>query len=96
MSVDVVRKAEQGRQTPGLPTLHKLAAALDVEVSTLLRKPSTLPAPTEHSGALAMRRAATSIVDDLLDTHPDTLPASPRPGARGRHLRLGELLGWPV
>ena len=76
VSVDVIRKAEQGRQTPSLSTLHKIASALDSEISALLSKPSTLPQPTDHSGVLAMRRAVTGI-DDLLDEDSDTPPASP-------------------
>jgi transcriptional regulator with XRE-family HTH domain len=102
VSVDVVRKAEQGRKIPSLPTLHKLASALDVELSTLLSKPHTLPAPTEHSGVLAMRRAVSGI-DDLLDANPDVAQftsAQARSAATyawgsywaGRYGHLGEVL----
>jgi tetratricopeptide (TPR) repeat protein len=75
---------------------------LDVETSELLRKPTTLPQPTDHSGLLAMRRALTSI-DDLLDEQPSPSTLSLSDARRtvdyawgsywaGRYEQLGDML----
>jgi len=65
VSLDLIRKLEQEvRYTASVASLHKIARALDVETGELLAKTSVLPAPTESSGVVAMRRALTGI-DDL-------------------------------
>lgn len=70
VSLDLVRKLEQGvRHSASLPSIHKLARALDVEITKLLDKEAALPQPTENSGVVALRRAVTGI-DDLLDDFP--------------------------
>ncbi|WP_235989800.1 helix-turn-helix domain-containing protein [Streptomyces ureilyticus] len=49
LSVDVVRKLEQGvRQTARLTTLNALARALDVEPSTLVGQPATFEVRDEE------------------------------------------------
>ncbi|WP_156994475.1 helix-turn-helix domain-containing protein, partial [Pseudonocardia acaciae] len=66
VSLDLIRKLEQGvRHTASLPSLHKLARALDVDIVRLLGKEVALPQPSENSGVVALRRAVTGI-DDLL------------------------------
>jgi len=62
VSTDIVRKLEQGtRQTASLATLHRIAAALDVDVSELLARPPARidTADQEDSGTLALRHAVT-------------------------------------
>ncbi|MGH3832069.1 MAG: helix-turn-helix domain-containing protein [Pseudonocardiaceae bacterium] len=59
VSVDVIRKLEQRRKhSVRLPTLHKLATGLGVEVTGLLGDPPALSAEQDESPALvAVRRA---------------------------------------
>lgn len=59
VSIDVIRKLEQHRKhSVRLPTLHKLAAGLRVEVTGLLGDPPALSAEPDESPALvAVRRA---------------------------------------
>ncbi|HZG91344.1 MAG TPA: helix-turn-helix transcriptional regulator [Pseudonocardia sp.] len=74
VSVDVIRKLEQGqRHTVSIPNLHKLARALDVDAGTLLSKPHQLPVDDDMSGAVIIRRTLTSI-DDLIDDDPGIEP----------------------
>lgn len=71
VSVDLIRKLEQGRRhTVGIGNLQRIARALDVDAGDLLPKAQSLPDPGEHSGAVAIRRALTH-VDDLVDDEPD-------------------------
>lgn len=59
VSVDVVRKLEQQRKhSARLPTLHKLATGLGVELTTLLGEPPAVSSDgDEPPGLLAVRRA---------------------------------------
>ncbi|MGH3568008.1 MAG: helix-turn-helix domain-containing protein [Pseudonocardia sp.] len=59
VSVDVIRKLEQHRKhSVRLPTLHKLATGVEVEVTGLLGDPPALSAEQGESPALvAVRRA---------------------------------------
>lgn len=104
VSLDLIRKLEQEvRYTTSIASLHKIARALDVETSELLAKTSTLPAPTESSGVIAMRRVLTGI-DDLLDDYAELMePPTSADLARtvayawgaywaGRYEQLGEVL----
>ncbi|GGZ77245.1 helix-turn-helix domain-containing protein [Streptomyces bluensis] len=73
LSVDVVRKLEQGvRQTARLTTLNALARALDVEPSTLMGQPATFEVRNEDNqpSVLALRQAV-SPVSDLLGEERD-------------------------
>ncbi|MER6014797.1 helix-turn-helix domain-containing protein [Streptomyces bluensis] len=73
LSVDIVRKLEQGvRQTARLTTLNALARALDVEPSTLVGQPATFEVRDEEDqpSVLALRQAV-SPVSDLLGEEPD-------------------------
>lgn len=73
VSVDVIRKLEQGqRHTTSIPNLHRLAGALDVDAGALLSKPAQLPT-ADGAGAVSIRRTLTS-VDDLVDDQPDIEP----------------------
>lgn len=67
VSVDLIRKLEQGvRQTASVGTLQKIARALDVDLSDLVGKSTTLMSDDPDAGVVAIRRALTP-VDDLLD-----------------------------
>lgn len=71
VSVDFIRKLEQGRRhTVSITTLHKIARALDLDTGALLTKPRRLDNATETSGAVAIRRTLTS-VGDLTGEDPD-------------------------
>lgn len=66
VSVEVIRKLEQeARHTAAVPTLQKIAKALDVDVARLVGKPDSLPSRNADAGVIAIRRALTT-VDDLL------------------------------
>jgi transcriptional regulator with XRE-family HTH domain len=66
VSVTLVRKLEQGqRHTASIGSLHRIARALDVDISVLLAQPRSMPGRS-NSGVVAIRDALTA-VDDLLD-----------------------------
>lgn len=103
VSVDLVRKLEQGRRhTVSISSLHRLARALDVDTGALLSKPTPLPDAGESSGTVAVREALTR-VDDLIGDEPDVEPLTPAEGRRvltygwgaywaGRYDQVGQLL----
>src|SRR5438874_2893981 len=68
VSVDLIAKLEQGiKQTTLLVTLHKIAAALDVDVSVLLSRPTRIDVAADDqqpAGVLAIRRAITEVWED--------------------------------
>jgi transcriptional regulator with XRE-family HTH domain len=67
VSVDLISKLEQGqKQTALVVTLHKIAGALDVDVSALLSRPSRIDVAEDDQdrGVLAIRRAITAVRDD--------------------------------
>ncbi len=76
VSVDVIRKLEQHRKhSARLPTLHKLAAGLGVELTGLLGDPPALSSVQAESPALvAVRRA---IMPSRLATTPESDGAEP-------------------
>ncbi len=67
VSVDVIRKLEQGRrQTSSIPTLARIAGVLGVDLAELLGPPRPpLTASGDQARVVAIRDALTS-VDDLL------------------------------
>ncbi len=70
VSADLISKLEQGqKQTALLVTLHKIAGALDVDVSVLLARPARVEVTDDDGGVLAIRRAITA-------RHEDEDPAS--------------------
>jgi transcriptional regulator with XRE-family HTH domain len=103
VSVDLIRKLEQGRRhTVSIGSLQRIARALDVDAGDLLTKTQPLPDPGEHSGAVAIRRALTH-VDDLVGDEPDLEPLTLDEAQRavtlgwgyywsGRYDQLGHLL----
>lgn len=76
VSVDVIRKLEQpsANYTPSIPTLQRIATALDVDIADLFRRVRpALAMVGPMSGTVALRRAVVS-VDDLLGEDPDIEP----------------------
>lgn len=66
VSLSLIRALEQDqRLTASIPTLHKLARALDTDPGVLLGKITNIPGSPD-AGVMALRRALTP-VDDLLD-----------------------------
>ncbi|KIZ13566.1 XRE family transcriptional regulator [Streptomyces natalensis ATCC 27448] len=68
LSVDIVRKLEQGvRRTARLATLNALARALDVEPSVLVGQPATFEVrgEGEQPSVLALRQAVAPVSDFL-------------------------------
>lgn len=66
VSVDLISKLEQGvKQSALLVSLHKIARALDVDVSVLLAQPARVDTVSDglDSGILAIRRAITTTQD---------------------------------
>lgn len=78
LSVDVVRKLEQGqRQTARLSTINALARALDVEPSVLIGQPTTFEARQEGDSpsVLALRQAVSPLTELLgEDADPEAPP----------------------
>ncbi len=70
LSVELVRKLEQGRRrSVRLGTLHRLARALDVQTAALFDAPSPMNAADPGPGVVGIRRAltpgmATSLADE--------------------------------
>ncbi|ONI90782.1 transcriptional regulator [Actinosynnema sp. ALI-1.44] len=68
VSVDLIRKLEQGkRHTASIGSLHRIARALDVDLSELLARPTSMPSNNPNTGVIAIRDALTS-VDDLVQS----------------------------
>jgi len=77
VSVDLISKLEQGtRHSARLITLNKIAAALDVDVSALVARPVRIDMRAgndESSGILAIRRAITTLRQDVEPATEDEL-----------------------
>ena len=103
VSVDLIQKLEQGvRHTLSMPSLHKIARALDVDPAQLLAKTISLPAVQENSGVVAIRESLTRI-DHLIGDEPPIEPLTVEEARRqvsygwgaywsGRLEQLGALL----
>lgn len=67
VSVDVIRKLEQGRRlTASIGTLQRIARALDVDVAALLGRSRPVPSSDEGQARVWAIRDALTSVDDLL------------------------------
>ncbi|MGH3790086.1 MAG: helix-turn-helix domain-containing protein [Pseudonocardiaceae bacterium] len=67
VSVDVIRKLEQGRRhTASIATLARLARALGVDLAELLAPPRPACATSENQGRMSAIRDVLTGVDDLL------------------------------
>lgn len=66
VSVVLIRKLEQGqRHTASIGSLHRIARALDVDLTALLAKQVSMPSGDPKVGVVAIRDALTA-VDDLI------------------------------
>jgi transcriptional regulator with XRE-family HTH domain len=62
VSLSLIRKLEQGqRHTASIGSLHRIARALDVDLTALLNKPASMPSADPKSGVVAIRDALTSV-----------------------------------
>lgn len=73
VSTDLIRKLEQGRRnTASIVSLHRIAAALDVDLGELLGRES-MPEAAPDSGVLALRQAVADVADLLGDVEGEPL-----------------------
>lgn len=75
VSVSMIRQIEQGKKNPSVPTLQKIARALDVDMAELVGTRFGIPSGDPDAGVVAIRRALTP-VDDLLDGIGADIPVS--------------------
>ncbi len=65
VSTDLIRKLEQGRRhTASIGSLHRIAAALDVDLGELLGRDS-MPEAAPDAGVVALRQAVADVADLL-------------------------------
>lgn len=75
VSPDLIRKLEQERRhTASVPSLHRIAKALDVDLGELLSKGHPMPSSDPDAGVVAIRRALTPVDDLLPADHLDQEP----------------------
>jgi transcriptional regulator with XRE-family HTH domain len=73
VSTDLIRKLEQGRRhTASIGSLHRISAALDVDLGELLSR-TNMPDAAPHAGVVALRRAAADVADLLGDAEGEAL-----------------------
>lgn len=75
VSISMIRAIEQDKKRPSVPTLQKIAAALDVTINDLADNRFTFPDANPDAGVVAIRRALTP-VDDLIDELDDQTPVT--------------------
>ncbi len=73
VSTDLIRKLEQGRRhTTSIGSLHRIAAALDVDLGELLGR-KNMPDVAPHAGVIALRQAVADVADLLGDVEGEPL-----------------------
>jgi transcriptional regulator with XRE-family HTH domain len=73
LSTDLIRKLEQGRrETASIRSLHRIAAALDVDLGELLGRDS-MPDAAPDAGVVALRQAVADVADLLGDVEGEPL-----------------------
>jgi len=73
VSTDLIRKLEQGRRhTASIGSLHRIAAALDVDLGGLLSRES-MPEAAPDAGVVALRQAVADVADLLGDVEGEPL-----------------------
>jgi transcriptional regulator with XRE-family HTH domain len=73
VSTDLIRRLEQGRRhTASIGSLHRIAAALDVDLGELLGRES-MPDAAPDAGVVALREAVTDLTDLLGDVEGEPL-----------------------
>jgi len=73
VSTDLIRKLEQGRRhTASIKSLHRIAAALDVDLGELLGR-ERMPDAAPDAGVVTLRHAVTDVADLLGDVEGEPL-----------------------
>jgi transcriptional regulator with XRE-family HTH domain len=73
VSTDLIRKLEQGRRhTASIGSLHRIAAALDVDLDELLGR-ENMPDAAPDAGVVALRRTVADVTDLLGDVEGEPL-----------------------
>jgi transcriptional regulator with XRE-family HTH domain len=73
VSTDLIRKLEQGRRhTASIGSLHRIAAALDVDLGELLGR-GNMPDAAPDAGVVALREAVADVTDLLGDVEGEPL-----------------------
>ncbi len=73
ISTDLIRKLEQGRRhTCSIASLHRIAAALDVDLGELLGR-ENMPDAAPDAGVVALRQAVADVADLLGDVEGEPL-----------------------
>lgn len=73
VSTDLIRKLEQGRRlTASIGSLHRIAAALDVDLGELLSR-ENMPDAAPDAGVVALRQAVADVADLLGDIEGEPL-----------------------
>ncbi len=73
VSTDLIRKLEQGRRhTASIGSLHRIAAALDVDLGELLGR-TNMPDAAPDAGVVALRQAVADVTDLLGDVEGEPL-----------------------
>jgi len=73
VSTDLIRKLEQGRRhTASIGRLHRIAAALDVDLGELLGR-DNMPDAAPNAGVVALRQAVADVTDLLGDVEGEPL-----------------------
>jgi transcriptional regulator with XRE-family HTH domain len=73
VSADLIRKLEQGqRHTASIGSLHRIAAALDVDLGELLGRES-MPNAAPDTGVVVLRQAVADVTDLLGDMEGEPL-----------------------
>jgi len=73
VSTDLIRKLEQGRRhTASIGSLHRIAAALDVDLGELLGRES-MPDAAPDAGVIALRQAVADVADLMGDVEGEPL-----------------------
>lgn len=73
VSTDLIRKLEQGRRhTASIGSLHRIAAALDVDLGELLGR-DKMPDAAPDAGVVALRQAVADVADLLGDVEGEPL-----------------------
>lgn len=73
MSTDLIRKREQGRRhTTSIGSLHRIVAALDVDLGELLSRES-MPHAAPDARVVALRRSVADVADLLGDVEGESL-----------------------
>ena len=71
ISVRYLREIEQGRKTPSVPLLYRLADILNVPVSALLGEPAVEPDSPTHPAIAAVREALMGLSPPQVERSPD-------------------------